>query len=84
MRRFSQTVLAVNVGGAIIPTLISIYLLSQFGHFFQAFIATLIVTLVVNQVARPVRGMGIAVPIFVLPLVAALVALLLGRPHTPK
>ncbi|HNS05488.1 MAG TPA: DUF1614 domain-containing protein [Candidatus Saccharicenans sp.] len=73
------TVLAINVGGAIIPSLISLYLIFHWGMLFWEFvIATGIVTFLVNRVARPVKGLGIATPALFPPLVAALVAFLVS------
>ncbi|HRD02053.1 MAG TPA: DUF1614 domain-containing protein [Candidatus Saccharicenans sp.] len=73
------TVLAINVGGAIIPSLISLYLIFRWGGLFWEFvIATAIVTFLVNRVARPVKGLGIATPALFPPLVAALVAFLVS------
>src|SRR5207247_4936336 len=43
-----------------------------------------IVTAVVHWMAHPVEGVGIAVPIFIPPIVAASVALLLARPSAPS
>ncbi len=72
-----QTVLAVNVGGAVIPVCLCIYLLAHipFGLYLPVLVG--LVTLVVNRLARPVKGLGIAVPGFIPPLVAALGAYLL-------
>jgi len=73
------TVLAINVGGAIIPSLISLYLIFRWGVLFWEFvIATIIVSFLVNRVARPVKGLGIATPALFPPLVAALVAFLVS------
>ncbi len=74
-----STVLAVNVGGAVVPVLITIYILvNQPDMLLQALLATAIVTLVVNRAARPIRGLGIATPMFVPPIVAALAGYFLG------
>jgi uncharacterized membrane protein len=76
-RRYASgsTVVAVNVGGAIVPVLISIYVLYQFpAAILAALIGTAIVTLVVNRFARPIPGLGIATPMLIPPIVAALVA----------
>ncbi len=72
-----QTVLAVNVGGAVIPVCLCIYLMANipFGLYLPALVG--LVTLVVNRLARPVKGLGIAVPGLIPPLVAALGAYLL-------
>ena len=67
-------ILAVNVGGAVIPTALSIYLLSNGRIWVRGLIAIGCVTLVCNQLAQPVPGVGIAIPTLVPPIAAALVA----------
>ena len=74
-----QMVLAVNVGGALIPTIVSIYLLARNRLWMRGLLAVAVVTLVVHHLAEPVRGVGIAVPTLVPPVVAALVAVALSR-----
>ncbi len=81
-----NTILAVNVGGAIIPTLISILLLRQFpGALIYAVVGVVFVAMVTNRVARPVKGLGIVTPALLPPLTAALGALalvyLFNAPH---
>ena len=71
-----EVVLAVNLGGAVTPTLLSIYLLSRHGIWLRGIVATLLVAIICHNLAQPVRGVGIALPIFVAPVAAALVALL--------
>lgn len=71
-----HTVLAVNVGGALVPTALSVYLFVQITRTMGiswGLLAVLgLVTAVMYQLARPVKGLGIAVPGLVPPLVAAL------------
>jgi uncharacterized membrane protein len=69
-----DVIVAVNVGGAVIPTLLSIYLLSRNQLWGRGLIAIACVTVVCNRFAEPVHGIGIALPIFVPPLVAVIVA----------
>src|SRR3984893_4915214 len=65
-----KTTIAINIGGAIVPTLISLYVLSHFPQvIFPALIGIAIVSLVVNRSARPIPGLGIATPMFVPPMV---------------
>ena len=72
----ATTTLAINVGGALVPVLISIYvLMMQPVAILPAVIGVAIVALVVNRFARPVPGLGIAIPMFIPPIVAALVAI---------
>lgn len=74
----SDTVLAVNLGGAVVPVLLSLHLMLKWGIFFEPMLATLAVASVCYFLARPVPGIGIALPLFVAPLMAALVALIFG------
>jgi uncharacterized membrane protein len=78
-----QTVLAVNVGGAVIPTLLSLYLLTQAHAPLRVLVATAAVTLLTYRWARPVAGVGIVVPMLLPPLIAALAALLLVPQQAP-
>lgn len=77
--QWPSTVLAVNVGGALIPTVLSLYLLAKNELWVSGAIATAIVAVVIHLLAQPVPGVGIAVPVFVPLLVTAVVALLLSR-----
>ncbi len=81
--RPGYTVIAVNVGGAIIPVCIALYLLTRFDHFLTTLLAVAIVSLVTNHFARPVPGIGIIVPLFIPPLAAAITAIILAPHHTP-
>jgi uncharacterized membrane protein len=72
------TMLAVNVGGAVIPAIISLALMIRFPEaLMYALAAVAFVALVVNRVARPVKGLGIVTPALLPPLVAALAAMVL-------
>jgi uncharacterized membrane protein len=73
------TVIALNVGGAVIPGLLSLYLLFKNRMWFNGVIATAVITAIVHMLAYPVPGVGIAVPVFVPPIATALVAVLLAR-----
>jgi uncharacterized membrane protein len=77
------TVVAVNVGGALIPALLSLYLLLRTRMVWQMLLGTVVVAIVVNQLARIVPGVGIVVPMLVPPLVAAGVGLLLAFRRAP-
>jgi uncharacterized membrane protein len=74
-----STVIAINVGGAIVPLAISSYVLLHWtGLIMPAIVGTVIVAAVVHSFARPVPGLGIATPMFIPPIVAAIVGWLLG------
>ena len=70
------TVIAINVGGALIPTLMSLYLLAKNGLGGLGLLATACVAAVCYSLARPVPGVGIALPTFVPAVTAAIVAAL--------
>ena len=69
-----NTIVAVNVGGALIPVIVSAYLIAHDRLGWQALAAVLIVGALVHVVARPVPGLGIAVPALLPGIIAALVA----------
>ncbi len=77
------TVVALNVGGALIPILVSLYLLIHTGMYRRMLIGVSVVTAVVHSLAQIVPGVGIAVPMIVPPLVAAGVALPLAFRRAP-
>jgi len=79
----TRTVVALNVGGALIPILVSLYLLVHTRMFGRMLIGTAVVAAVVHSLAYVVPGVGIAVPMLVPPLVAAGVALLLAFRRAP-
>lgn len=81
VEHWPRTVIAVNVGGALIPTALSLYLLAKNDLWGAGLITTAVVTVLVYLLAEPVQGVGIAVPIFVPPVVTALTALLIARHH---
>lgn len=75
------TVIAINLGGAVIPVILSIYLIVKNRLYLGSVLAVGIVTVVVHLVAYPVPGVGIAAPMFIPPLAAAVVALVISRQH---
>lgn len=75
-----KTVLAINVGGALIPLLISLYLLLQMASLVPVVLATGIVVLVVYRISRPIKGLGIGIPALIPPIVAALAAYFFSSP----
>lgn len=67
-----------------IPVGLSFYRL--FTHpqvIFSAGIATLILVFAVNRMARVIQGVGIGVPLFLPPIIAALTAALLSSTYAP-
>jgi uncharacterized membrane protein len=74
--RPNEMVLAVNLGGAVIPTILSLYLLVNSPNPIRMLMALGAVVLVVYKIARPVEGVGIAIPMFIPPIAAALAAMI--------
>ncbi len=77
------TVVAVNVGGCLIPLAFSLSLLlrGQAG-WLEALATVAVVAAVSHRFARPVPGLGIAMPLLLPPLVAAGTALLIDSDHS--
>jgi uncharacterized membrane protein len=86
IRYGSKTIVTLNVGGALIPLLFSLYLLfyviplhetNVMVAYLKILIAFIVIAMVVHSVARPIRGLGIATPSLIPPLTTAVVAALL-------
>lgn len=82
--RWPGTIIAVNLGGALIPTLLSIYLLAKNRLWIRGAIGVAIVAAAVHALAYPVKGVGIATPTLAPPLIAAAVGLLLAWRSAPS
>lgn len=82
--RIKKTVIAINFGGAIIPVIISLYeifrILSQKNHILLAkiFIAITISSLLFHFIAKPVKGVGIAMPALIPPVISAFLGIFMG------
>ncbi|WP_010479171.1 DUF1614 domain-containing protein [Thermococcus zilligii] len=84
-----KVVIAINVGGALVPLSLVTYevvRLSQLGAYsvlLRMAVAVGVAALVSNIVARPVPGVGIALPTLVPPLIAVSLAVLIGGEYRP-
>ncbi len=65
VHEWPRTIVAVNVGGAVIPALLSLYLLVQNRLYGRGLAGVAIVAGIVYWLAQPIRGVGIAVPMFI-------------------
>jgi len=77
-----ETIIAVNVGGCLIPVAVSLYLFSA--HTPGLVVTALAITIVAAtsyRFSRPIPGMGIGMPLFIAPVVSVLTALLLDPQH---
>ncbi len=79
----ATTLVAVNVGGALIPTAVSAYLLlrSSANVVLLSIIGVVAVAIVTHIIAKPVKGVGIATPMFLPPIAAAVAAFVLAPGH---
>jgi uncharacterized membrane protein len=75
----SRTVVALNVGGGLIPIAFSLYLfhISELG-LLEILQGVFFVSLVSFFFSRPIRGIGIGMPVLIAPLSAALIAVILN------
>lgn len=77
--REGYILVAVNLGGAVLPMLFSVFL---FIHhqliFWQVLMVTIVVTAVSYSLSIPIPKMGIAMPVLIPPLIAALMALMIA------
>jgi uncharacterized membrane protein len=81
LRSAPATVLAINVGGAVIPICMSLYLMVRNQLYALSVWGIAVVALACHLLATPVPGLGIAEPIFVPCVITTIVALALSRRH---
>ena len=68
-----KTVVATNVGGAVIQSIVSLYLLVRFPDVTGfAIVGVALVSIISHLISKPVQGVGIVSPALVAPLVAAI------------
>jgi len=73
--------IAINVGGAIIPLLLCIYLFPKV-PILKTIIAVVISALIMNKMAQPIPMVGVTIPMFIPPLVAVLLGFIFS-PRNP-
>ena len=77
-----STVVAINVGGAVIPILVSAYLLLTHSSLaVYALIGVVVTSILVHLMAKKVKGQGIETPAFLPPLAAAIISILIHPGH---
>jgi uncharacterized membrane protein len=78
-----RTLVAINVGGCLIPVFFSLYLIRYNAiDWFDIITTILLVTVVANRFSRPIAGLGIGMPILIAPLTAAIVALVINPQYS--
>jgi uncharacterized membrane protein len=78
------SVLAVNVGGAIIPLLVALRLIRQHGITRRLLLSLGVVTVLMYHLAQPIPGVGIALPPILPSVATAVIALVLDRRAAPR
>jgi len=93
--RVRRTLVTLNVGGGLVPLLVSTYILSwaiphsardPLSAYGKTLLVFAVVSVAVNRTSRLVQGLGIATPAFVPPTVTALATVLVygvGAPSSP-
>ncbi len=69
-----KRILAINVGGAIIPVILAVYLLLSKAPLIPTAIATAVMIVITKFLARPVPNVGIAMPALIPPICAVILA----------
>ncbi|PWB54400.1 MAG: hypothetical protein C3F06_04405 [Candidatus Methanoperedenaceae archaeon] len=77
-----RTLIAVNLGGGVIPVLISAFLIPMVKPL-DILTGVAIMTVFIHMIARPVKGLGIAVPALLPPIAAAILALMISPENAP-
>lgn len=77
------TIIAINVGGAVIPVILSLYLLVRNRLWLAGAIATACVAVICYTVAFPVEGKGIAIPALAPPVATGLIAVMISWRDAP-
>jgi uncharacterized membrane protein len=81
---FPGTIVTVNLGGALVPLFLSLYLIVKWQIFFDPLLGIAIIAAITYWLAKPVPGLGIALPLFIPPFLAALVAISISAgDHAP-
>ncbi len=74
-----KTTLAINVGGCVVPVLVSLYVLISLPQVMApTLVAVAACSIFIYHIARPIKGMGVATPFFAPPLAGALLAILVA------
>ena len=77
-----STSITVNLGGAVIPIVMSVFLITIVSPV-EASIGILVMTIIIYKMARPVKGSGIAIHALIPPILAAFVALIISPRDAP-
>lgn len=75
----NETRIFINLGGCLIPTILSIYLFSNSTlSLSSVLLGITLISIISYSFSRPIQGLGIGMPILVAPVSAAMVGLLIS------
>jgi uncharacterized membrane protein len=77
------TVIALNLGGAVIPTFLSLFLIVKNRLYRQSLLGVAVVAVIVHLLAQLVPGVGIVIPTLIPPVLAAITGLTLSWRFAP-
>lgn len=82
VKEWPHTIIAVNLGGAVVPLMLSVYLIVKNGLYLRGAVAIAAVSVLVHAMSTPVPGLGIAVPPLLPGVFSAIIAVLLSRRYS--
>lgn len=83
--RDGKTVIAVNVGGCVLPVILSFYFISlQLINPINVLLGVSVIAGLSYKLSRLIAGLGVGMPILLAPLAAALLAFLLEPEHAAQ
>ena len=78
-----KVIIALNVGGALIPVCFSLYLILLHSVTARQFIPAIFIVAAISYFfSRPIKGLGIGIPILIAPVTAAFSALIISPEHS--
>ncbi|MEM2924401.1 MAG: DUF1614 domain-containing protein [Methanocellales archaeon] len=77
-----RTIIAINLGGAVVPIAISLFLATKLS-LIEVLLGVSIMSLLIHLIARPVKGLGIAIPPLIPPILAAALGVLIAPSNAP-
>lgn len=81
----NQVIIAINLGGCIIPVGLCMYFLSQqLLNLSDVGIGLTAITLISHKLSQPVPGVGIGMPVLIAPLSSSIIALALDHTHAAQ
>lgn len=78
----TYSTIAINLGGAVLPVIMALLLLS-IAKPVEILSGILLITIIIHKISRPVKGYGIVIHVMIPPFLAAFVALIISPQNAP-